>query len=115
MISPCLTTHSEKMTYLRDFVQRVESGETEKPLMIFGPGASGKSFCLQELVEISEIPIVVLQENNPRYFPGGPATQIRCAFLILSLGEVQDFHVAEYLNASIVEFKPDPAYSPVKH
>lgn len=115
MISPCLTTHSEKMTYLREYIQRIQSGETEQPLMIVGPGASGKSFCLSEILEISEIPIVVLQEKNPRYFPGGPGLQVRCAFLILSLGEVKDFHVAEYLNASIVEFKPDPAYRTVKH
>lgn len=115
MIVPTLTTHAEKVAFVKNYIQAVQQAEPDSrpsPLMIFGKGGEGKTKVVQEVVEASPIPIMLLNEDyqgGTRYHPGTNPQAERCAVIHISLGQPEDFKVADYFRTTIVEFKPDPS------
>jgi hypothetical protein len=112
MIYPTLTTHNEKITFVKNYIQAVqqaEYGSNPTPLMIFGRGGEGKTKVVQEIRESSEIPILIFQEETPCLHMGTAPYTGRCAMILVNLGQPDDFKVADYFKATVVEFKPDPS------
>ena len=93
------------MAYLNGML---ENYPRDTPLMVFGSGANGKSYILNEVAERSPIPIVTFGDGY-RYFPTHH-TSSRLAVLIICNGAPEDFAFAKYMNANIVEFGKDLDY-----
>ncbi len=114
MIVPTLTTHAEKVAFLKSYIQAVqqaEHGSTPTPLMIFGNGGQGKTKVVREVQESSEIPLLVVQEETPCLYMGSAPYTGRFVTILVNVGRPEDFQFANYLKATIVEFKKDPAYT----
>ena len=108
-----IQTHQEKVQFLLDYLnEKLEEFPLDQPLMIYGRGANGKSHVVREVSELSPIPICVFGGSTTGYsfFPTQhPSSKL--AVLIVCIGEPEDFDVAEYMGAKIVEFVSDPAYA----
>lgn len=112
MLSPLqLTSHNEKVQFLLDYLNgTLQQYPLDTPLMIHGNGGNGKSKILQEILEVSPVPILVLQSGEVyRYFPNQfPSNRI--AVLLINNGASEDFEAAQYMRANIVEFLSDPSF-----
>ncbi len=106
-----LTTHNQKVQFLLDYLnETLENYPLDTPLMIHGNGGNGKSKILQEILEVSPLPILVLQSGEVyRYYPNQfPSNRI--AVLLINNGTPEDFAAAQYMRANVVEFLSDPSF-----
>lgn len=109
MTTTTLTSHAEKVATLHDFLH-FTAQEYYCPaatLTIVGQGGSGKSAVVHEVLKTSPIPIVVIEEDIIRYYPGTTPNADKCAVIYVCL-TLTDYKMPEYFRSKILEFKPDP-------
>lgn len=106
-----LTTHEEKVNFLKKFLQNeTPSYSRETLLMLVGSGGNGKTLVLQEVLEATPVNVCVVCENRFRFYPAKTGSSDSCAYILVCNGAPDDFDVAEYFNANVVEFLKDPNY-----
>ncbi len=111
-MSLTLITHTEKVQFLKNFLNNQVEGMTNaRPLMLRGSGANGKSFVLQEVAETSPVNILVIHPGDGHRFLPSAKPSEECVILMMSNGDVNDATLAYHLNAYIVDFKKDPAFT----
>lgn len=107
-----LTTHEEKVNFLKKYLKDEKPPYSrEKPLMIYGSGANGKTKIVREVLETPPDVNVVILNNEGRFvFVPAIAPSNECAYLLVNNGTQEDFAAADYLGAHRVEFGKDPAF-----
>jgi hypothetical protein len=114
MYVPTLTTHNEKVQFLTNFLNGSQQGfDRNQPLMIAGSGGNGKSKVFSEVAPSSPVNILLLNEDYSDKFRVWDSNQPtdKYATLMIALGTDQEYELAQKLNAQIVQFAKDPAYS----
>ncbi len=112
-----LQTHQEKVQFVQNYLnQALLNYENSRPLMIIGPGGSGKSYVLREVEQNLPLPLLVIQDGDTTlHLPSQITDDMRYyyhakkAIILVSLGLEQDMQIAEYLGAEMVYFDRDPS------
>lgn len=111
--SMSFTKHQDKVQFVKSFVKgELDDYSVNRPLMIVGSGANGKSYVIQEVREQSPVNLVIYHEMGGSFaFVPAITPSPTCAILMASNGAPEDYTLAKRLNAHIVHFEKDPAYA----
>lgn len=114
MFIPTLTTHAEKVQFVQRFLRGgIPEYPNDRPLMLLGSGGNGKTKVVQEVAENADVNILVFQGGDShRFFPSAQYSD-RCVILITANGGRDEMEFGRLLNAQIVMFDKDPAYTNV--
>lgn len=111
-----LSTHVEKVQFVLDYLAGKLSDFTpEKPLMIVGQGATGKTYVMNEVREKANVPYCHMGIEHSRVLFECPEDFQLNGFrypslIIQSLGIPEDFETAKWCEAQVVQFLPDGSY-----
>ncbi len=109
-----LTRHADKVQFLLSFLAGNQpTYPLDEPLCIEGPGASGKSYVLNEVRDQTPVPLILVQENRYFVVPATqPSNRVQPVMIIVSLGDQSEEHqAAKYFKANPVYFQPDPDFA----
>ena len=95
-----------------NFIQgNLEDYPVDRPLMIVGSGANGKSYVIREVAQMAPVNLVIFQEAGGSFgFVPAISPSHECAMLMAVNGSPEDFALAKSLNAHVVHFEKDPAF-----
>ncbi len=115
-----LQTHQEKFQFVQNYLnQTLQNYENSRPLLIIGPGGSGKTYVLQEVTENPPLPLLVIQDGDTiLHLPSQITEEMKYyyhtkkAIVIVSLGLEPDIQMAAHMHANVVYFDRDPSFVP---
>lgn len=106
-------THEEKLNFVKSFVKgELEEYPPNRLLMIIGSGGNGKSYVLRELAEQAPVNLLIFHESGGAFtFVPAVSPSNQCAMIMAVNGTPGDYTIANLLNAHVVYFEKDPAYT----
>lgn len=113
MLMTSIQTHAEKVRFVKSFIKgELKDYPPDRPLMIIGSGANGKSYVIREVAQMAPVNLIIFQESGGSFtFVPAISPSHECAMLMAVNGSSEDFALAKSLNAHVVSFEKDPAYA----